>query len=185
MNELAMMKRAQLYMDLLSQQKDPFSGKELEGDTVLTNERLLRCFRFVSQILQQTINEKEGSAQSVPLDVRSPGIKDLPLSQITQKLRSCTEDLTPPLETSELTEWLLLSGYLKRIVREDGAHRIIPTDSGKACGIYRAERRRRDGRLYHLNLFTPNAQNLIQEHLQEILQQSSRRIFQGKKSSSE
>ena len=82
------------------------------------------------------------------------------------------------LETSEITEWLLLSGYLCHITREtDGAHRIVPTEKGEKLGITRVERTRQDGKLYHFNLYSQAAQDFIRQHLEDILSQSSKRLF--------
>ena len=57
----------------------------------------------------------------------------LSLSKITENLRPLLgENPEMTLETSEITEWLLLSGYLCHITREtDGAHRIVPTEKVK------------------------------------------------------
>lgn len=184
-NEVSMIKRAELYMNLLSQQKDPFTGQAVPADSLLNNERLLRCFHFVSQILQEVLAEKSG-ADSLPVSPPSQRAgEDLPLSKITEKLHAPAETApSPPLETSELTEWLLLSGYLCHSTREDGTTRIVPAAKGEALGIYRTERTRRDGRIYHLNLYPPNVQELLRAHLPEILEQSSRRVFRKKRDAS-
>ena len=103
----------------------------------------------------------------------------LSLSKITENLRPLLgENPEMTLETSEITEWLLLSGYLCHITREtDGAHRIVPTEKGEKLGITRVERTRQDGKLYHFNLYSQAAQDFIRQHLEDILSQSSKRLF--------
>ena len=107
--------------------------------------------------------------------------KDLPLSlnRLTESLRPLLgENPKMRLEASEITEWLLLSGYLRHMTREtDGAHRIVPTEKGAALGITRVERTRQDGKPYHFNLYSAAAQDFIRKHLEEILSQSSKRLF--------
>ena len=55
MTELEIMQRAKMYMDKLAQGIDPISGQEIPNDSVLNNVRLVRCFFYVSRILDQVI----------------------------------------------------------------------------------------------------------------------------------
>ncbi|MFR8002008.1 MAG: hypothetical protein ACLU62_03710 [Hydrogeniiclostridium sp.] len=122
--------------------------------------------------------KKEGKGAELSREAQEKGVP-LSLNRLAETLRPLLgENSRMALEASEITEWLLLSGYLKHITREtDGAHRIIPTEKGEKLGITRVERIRQDGKPYHFNLYSTAAQEFIRQHLEEILSQSSKRLF--------
>lgn len=55
MDKLQIIQRAKAYMELLSKGIDPISGEMIENDSVLNQERLKKCFTFVSEILDEII----------------------------------------------------------------------------------------------------------------------------------
>ena len=55
MTELEKIKRAKIYIEKLSNGIDPITDNKLPDDTVLNNERLSRCFFYITDILQQVV----------------------------------------------------------------------------------------------------------------------------------
>lgn len=155
-------------LEHLVQSRNCHTEKEMENPSPKTS--------FRQSAAQPEKNE--GRRAELPREAQE---KDVPLSlnRLTETLRPLLgENPKMALEASEITEWLLLSGYLKPITREtDGAHRIIPTEKGEKLGITRVERIRQDGKPYHFNLYSTAAQKFIRQHLEEILSQSSKRLF--------
>ena len=50
------MQRAKMYLDKLAQGIDPITNQEVPEDSVLNHVRLARCFFYVSNVLQDVIN---------------------------------------------------------------------------------------------------------------------------------
>lgn len=55
MDKLQIIQRAKSYMEMLSNGVDPISGEVVENDSTLRQERLQKCFSFVSEILEEII----------------------------------------------------------------------------------------------------------------------------------
>ena len=55
MDKRRVIQHAQTYMDMLSNGIDPISGEPVPEDSTLQQERLKKCFSFVSEILNEVI----------------------------------------------------------------------------------------------------------------------------------
>lgn len=71
MDKLQVIQRAKSYMDMLSQGIDPISGELIENDSTLQQERLKKCFSYVSGILDEII--------------KTNGIVAMPVSKFSQE----------------------------------------------------------------------------------------------------
>ncbi|HIT79139.1 MAG TPA: hypothetical protein IAC40_02520, partial [Candidatus Faecivivens stercorigallinarum] len=56
MTELDILIHAKDYIDKLAQGIDPISGQEVPEDSVINQARLVRCFFYVSGVLQKVID---------------------------------------------------------------------------------------------------------------------------------
>ena len=56
MEKTKVIMRAKSYLEMLSNGIDPISGNEVPEDSVLTQERLRKCFSFVTELLTEAIN---------------------------------------------------------------------------------------------------------------------------------
>lgn len=59
MKEIDIIKHAKTYMDMLSKGINPISKEKYQKNSDINNERLLKCFEFVSGILERVIIETE------------------------------------------------------------------------------------------------------------------------------
>ena len=50
------MKRAKMYLDKLSEGINPLDGTRTNPDDIVNNERISRCFNYVSTVLENVIN---------------------------------------------------------------------------------------------------------------------------------
>ena len=163
-----------------NEQTDPVTPQLRAIDAVNPMEH---CFEEALQGGVTTVLTGPGSANAIggswcAMKTMGRRIDDMVIDPNVGMKFALGENPKMALEASEITEWLLLSGYLKHITREtDGAHRIIPTEKGEKLGITRVERIRQDGKPYHFNLYSTAAQKFIRQHLEEILSQSSKRLF--------
>ncbi|MBE6648121.1 MAG: hypothetical protein E7614_01215 [Ruminococcaceae bacterium] len=65
MKEIDIIKHAKSYMDMLSKGINPITKKEYSETSDLNNERLIKCFEFVSVILERVITEEMSKEQGV------------------------------------------------------------------------------------------------------------------------
>ncbi len=59
MKEIDVIKHAKSYMEMLSQGINPITKVKYAKDSDINNERLLKCFEFVSGVLEKVISEEE------------------------------------------------------------------------------------------------------------------------------
>ncbi len=59
MKEIDIVKHAKTYMDMLSKRINPISKEKYNKNSDINNERLSKCFEFVSGILEKVIIEEE------------------------------------------------------------------------------------------------------------------------------
>ena len=71
MDKLQVIQRAKSYMDMLAKGIDPISGELVKNDSALQQERLQKCFSFVSEILDEVI--KTNGIVSMPATESSQG----------------------------------------------------------------------------------------------------------------
>lgn len=138
MDKLRIIQHAQGYMDKLSLGIDPISGTPVPEDSTLQQERLQKCFRFVSDILEELIQNNGSISLSenqnaVPDSVAEPTNIPVPAVLITpQQIQNIEVTPTPILPSAfvkkigaaldsdtkkkvtlaRINRWLLKKGYL-------------------------------------------------------------------------
>ena len=182
MTELEKMQRAKMYIDKLANGINPLSDTALSSDSVLNEIHLLRCFFYVSDILQQVIDnggqiKKIAKKRSdlLPFELSKERrseilINEQPvmISHFTNQINSLINDeVMRKLKTTSLTEWLVEKAFL----REELIHekrRKIPTVHGKNHGITVEERSGQYG-TYTAVMYNSVAQQLLIDNLDEII----------------
>lgn len=181
MTELEIMRRAKMYMDKLAQGIDPISGAEMPDDSVLNHVRLARCFFYVSDVLQQVIDNggRIGSKQKktefilTPEQIAKMNLSETPLriTEFVDEIYKAAEDPEmKKLSTTVITNWLLEKGFLTKESRPDGKSRRIPTEAGKSIGLSAVTRQGQNGE-YLAVYYSVDAQRFILDNLDAILQE--------------
>ena len=138
MDKLRIIQHAQGYMDKLSLGIDPISGTPVPEDSTLQQERLQKCFRFVSDSLEELLQNNGSISLSenqnvVPDSVAEPTNIPVPAVLITpQQIQNIEVTPTPILPSAfvkkigaaldsdtkkkvtlaRINRWLLKKGYL-------------------------------------------------------------------------
>ena len=88
MQEIDIIKHAKNYMDMLSKGVNPITKEKYSANSDINNERLLKCFAFVSEILDRVIvSEAQKENASISSDNKSPNGDSKNLAQ-AEKLTS-------------------------------------------------------------------------------------------------
>lgn len=174
MTELDTMRRAQMYIDKLAQGIDPVSGREICNDSVLNQVQLVRCFFYISGVLQRVI-DREDRMQEVahkrrfsitPQYLAEISVKPYEIG-ITEFTRLIYEAAGDPnmrqLNPTRFSNWLLEEGFLTKGVDSSGRSCRVPTKEGEKIGITAREVQGKYGR--HLAIFyRPEAQQFLLDH---------------------
>lgn len=134
MEKLQVIQRAKSYMDMLSNGIDPISGELVKNDSTFQQERLQKCFSFVSEILDEII--KTNGIVTLPATEFSHGyeaVKKKSVFSLNQQQRNSIRVTNNPiipsafikninsvvdsdnmekLSLTTINKWLLKQGYL-------------------------------------------------------------------------
>lgn len=179
MTELETMQRAKMYMDQLAQGMDPISGGSLPVGSGLDQQRLSRCFAYVSGVLQKVIEnggvvgnrEKTVEFALTPQQRQSVLIYDQPVrisDWIETLYRAAGNPDMKRLNAGKITEWLVMGGFLVKQVDQEGRIHRVPTERGAALGLTVQQRQGRDG-LYFTVYYSAAAQRYLMDNLDNIL----------------
>ncbi|MBQ8621535.1 MAG: hypothetical protein IJ422_04385 [Oscillospiraceae bacterium] len=180
MTELEIMQRAKMYMDKLARGIDPITDQPLPGGTVLNQQRLSRCFAYVSDVLDKVIangGNVGSNTRTQPFAISHDQLAMVQPSQepvtVSWLIDSLSRAVNNPemrrLSATTITNWLLNQGFLEKRANPEGKNTRIPTAKGQALGITSETRQGKDGE-YQMVLYNLNAQRFILDHLMEMLQ---------------
>ena len=111
MDKLRIIQHAQGYMDKLSLGIDPISGTPVPEDSTLQQERLQKCFRFVSDILEELIQNNG----SISLSETQNAISD-PVAEATNSPVPAVLITPQQIQNIEVTPTPILpSAFVKKI----------------------------------------------------------------------
>ena len=182
MSELELQQRAQSYMLSLANGMDPFSGEEIENDSVINNVRMSRCFFYVADVLKKVIDNggEVGKVQSKPkrefaylpqeiIDSFPYSDDGMGINSIVRTLREAMGENTKVLSAVRIADWLVAEGYLIENIRS-GKREKVPTPNGTALGIRIKEGTNlQSGIPYRMNIYNAKAQRFILENYNRIL----------------
>ena len=187
MTELEKIERAKLYIDKLAQGINPLDDTRLSETDIANNVRISRCFFFVSDILRKVIENgidepKKNKyirnafylsdeaksllvAQSTPLSVK----------YITDKINSLIdEEASSKLKATTIASFLVEIGMLEITERPDGKNTKIPTENGKAIGLFLEERQGQHGS-YSIVCYNESAQQFVYDNIDAIIEYNNQR----------
>ena len=181
MTELETMQRAKMYIDKLAQGIDPITKQEIRLDSCLNDARLVRCFFYLSGVLQKLIDN--GGTVDLPQKKReftispqqlarvAPMPYPIRITEFTMMLHDAVGDpQMRQLNPTRITMWLQIKGFLENQVASDGKNTKVPTQAGHKIGISTRLSQSRFGE-YRGIYYDACAQQFLLDHLPEILWQ--------------
>lgn len=198
-DNLALLKRAKEYMEILADGTDPVSGQRLSRADPMGSERMSRCFAFVAATLTEVIAERESGKTTPPRT--PPGEKEqkkkrgekavflidperletVPVTETPANMAEMASRLNDAagLERSDLSSTLLSGGleamgFLEYRESAAGKRSRVPTEAGYGIGIVRKRFVNAMGQPYQVNLLTAEAQRFLLENLEAVLEAGRR-----------
>lgn len=179
MTELETMQHAKKYIDKLANGIDPLTDEIIEEDSIINNIRISRCLFYVSNVLQDVINNggtvgKAAKPQKAAFSITEEQISkvivtDDPVgvSIIAKRINEVLDENVKTLSATHISNWLVDNGYLVENIYGNKKHKIT-TPKGEQVGIVTADGISREGIPYKKNLYDINAQQFIISNLNKI-----------------
>ena len=185
--DVKMARRAKLYLEKLCCGINPIDGTCVVDDSVVREEKVIACFKYVIGVLdtfeeaieympQKKLRNKDKVAFALSDEdiTRIPVKSDnLSLSSVVRNINSIIDDgVMRKLKLNSVSSWLVDKGFLKVLHDRSGKSFRRPTDEGKVLGIYTCELISKDNRPYTAVLYNRQAQQFIADNIGEIIEYS-------------
>ena len=180
MTELEKIQRAKMYIDSLAKGINPLDGSSVPEEELLNNVRISRCLFYVSDILNQVIengiqakkvsskNKSDFSCDNISASVLIADENAVTAKDITEKINSFIDgDAMKKLKSSSIATWLVEAGFLEIVEQSSGKHIKIPTEQGKQAGIFTQSRTGQYGP-YSVVCYSPAAQRFIYDNIDSV-----------------
>ncbi len=182
MTDLEMMRHVKTYVDKLARGIDPLTDREVPEGEVINNVRISRCLYYISDVLQQvienggvvakTVKNSEKVPFSLSLEKRSRysfGERPVTVSVITQRLNELIDqNIMKRLTNTSITGFLLQAGLLFEESGPSGSRNKRPTDAGRSLGITTDRRMGQNGE-YTAVIYNREAQQFILDNLDAVM----------------
>lgn len=174
MSENDKLRYAISYLDKLIKGKNPNTDGDLFDVSDKDNAGIVNCLSFVKMYLEKQVSEqKTVPVKFVLTEQARRSLKLYPeglsITKFVETINSAARE--PGMERlrgRQVTSWLMKNGYLEyRIL--DGKEFRAPTEKGLRLGIS-AHEYTTDGKPYLMNVYNPDAQEFILDHMQDIIQ---------------
>lgn len=179
MIDLEKVKRAKQYIEKMAYGRNPLSGESVPDTDIINNVCISRCLFYVSEVLEQVIEEQESDSKNqevnfpLPLDQLKnyvPSEEPLSISAITGRINTIAAlPEGQKVKREQITDWLMEIGALQGFTTAGGACVKRPTQQGIQLGIT-TEKRTAGGREYDVVVYDQYAQQFIADHLDAIME---------------
>lgn len=151
---------------------NPIDGSVLSDSDIVNNVHISRCLFYVAELIAEAGKRKASPSKQYDVEFfLTP--EDLSRIYITEKssisvfvkeINRVIPDNMKPLSYTSVTNWLVKTGYLVEILKEDGHKTKTPTEQGRSIGISSEQRVGSNGE-YTVVLYNSIAQRYILDNL--------------------
>lgn len=185
MTENEKLQRAQMYISKLANGINPLNDNPVDQNEIINNERISRCLRYVSEVLDSVIkdNGKCRNEKKLPFslspEARSEFVSsEIPMtaSEIARYLNSLADlNVSYKLKVTDIINWLVVAGLLEYKINAEGKATKFPTSAGADLGIGIETRSGFHG-TYTTVLYNQIAQKFIIDNIEAIVELRSQKI---------
>ena len=190
LTEKEKMQRARMYMWKLKNGIDPISNRQIGDDSVLSNERLRRCFQYVFDVLGRDIEVTDAKEKNDDHKIRKKKkagkakfyITPEEVSRITLDGDTCViSDFVEALNNAvndsgrkkllarNINDWLVYKGYLRNSEDDKGKVRRELSERSGEIGISSKKGLGAYG-VYTIILYGSEARQFILDNIDEIVE---------------
>ena len=180
MTELEKIAYAKSFIDRLALGIDPITGFRIPAGEVANNPRLLKCFAYVSELLEQVIDNggipkpkvrRTDEFTLTPEQAARFEYSETPIkiTEVARRLYAAAgDDKMKKISGKALNDWLQENALLYSDKNEKGNEIRRPTELGRRTGIYTETVHGQYGD-YTAVLYTPAAQSFIVSNVQSLV----------------
>ncbi len=151
---------------------NPIDGSVLSDKDVVNNVHISRCLFYVAELLEEAGKRKSSSTKlyDKEFSLSQEELSRVFISEKTtitvfvREINKVLPEDRKPLSVSTVTSWLVRSGYMDEVSKEDGRKARIPSDLGKSIGLSSELKSGPNGE-YTSVTYDANAQRFILENL--------------------
>lgn len=194
MEKIELVERAKMYIKLLSDGVHPVTGEEIPGDSAFLDEKVKRCFAFISQVLDEYVelsakvekleSEKEKTTIVVPkkqeFSITQEQCNNIKLSKepitvlsFMKNINSVIDaDSMEKLTSTRINKWLSKRGFVTTEKIQTMVSKTVykPSDFAMKIGIVEEEIvDKKSGEVKAQIKLGESAQLFILENLEEII----------------
>ena len=192
MDKAHIIAHTKMYMDLLVQGIDPISKQKITEDSVVLQERMKKCFAFVSEVFgemlenngfvalteqdaercRMVVSKAEFSLSEEQIHQISVSTKPISANEFLKRINQVVDQrYMEKLSAKSVNAWLVSQGYMTKskfpVTINRTAHR--PSDTAAGIGIREEEIiDPQTGETKRQMMFSLQAQAYLLEHLDEI-----------------
>ncbi|MBE6741431.1 MAG: hypothetical protein E7570_03920 [Ruminococcaceae bacterium] len=176
--DIKTIKHAKDYIDSLARGVNPLTLEAVGDDDVINNIRISRCLLYVSDVLEEVIENGGVKKKSKPqenfdiqrLDMNSFEYFAEPVSitEFAKRINEMKPETMKKLKVTAITNWLVDVDMLS-IIQMNGKNHKRPTKNGEGIGIILEQRNGHYGPYYAV-LYNENAQHFIIDNISSIIE---------------
>ncbi len=184
MTEQDILRHAKGWLDKLADGVDPLTEEPVPVDDAVRKDRIAKCLRYVSGVLEKLISQEEANTYPARKQPRLPAfaiseetLAQVPVSEKPVTITEFTKTINAlidqqqvdKLKTASLLEYLDRHGFLEMRPLPNGRSTRQPTQIGQQLGIGLEERQGADGP-YTATVYSSKAQRFLLKHMDEIVE---------------
>ena len=188
MTEIEKLQRAQMYISKLANGINPLNDNPVDQNETINNERISRCLRYVSEVLDGVIKsngktDNKKKVKKLPFflspEARSEFVSsEIPMtaSEIARYLNSLADlNVCYKLRVTDIIKWLVEAGLLEIQINSENKEIKYPTSIGLDLGIFTETRSGLYGN-YTAVFYNQKAQMFIVDNIEAIVELRSQKI---------
>lgn len=178
-----------IYLQRITDGKNPVNNMPAEEDAVLNNPNVIRCMFFVKDVLEAirenggyigkkpSRKERERALEDFPIEILNQFeyVEDKTITQFVKQLNMMVDGaIHKQLKYKAISNWLKQNDYLKTEYNEElKKDATIPTQRGLQIGIRSEKRIGSSGNVYLVVIYGKQAQKFLVENMGVILDESN------------
>lgn len=182
-NQSAQIANSIIYLERMINGCHPVYNYPIVSDTVINDENVKKCFKFIVEMLSKINNETVTQTKHILIgkyhlkpefnavienmivqdDIRMGDIQTKVNSNICNMIEESAK-----VTSYKISNWLLENGYLERNEKNGDSYRIA-TKKGESIGIINKIFDNGEAGSYMSYRFTPQGQKFVYEHITEIV----------------
>lgn len=176
-NEFEKIEKAKNVLQKIAKGIDPLSGEIIEKDSFLNDARIIRCFYFVTEILDNVLNgiynNRKLSSFIITAEQKSRVIfpdGKIGVNEFSKCINACIDlSKSKKLNGVELNKWLKKSGILSEINTVNGKTRTVTNDTSAQYGFENVKRMYNDVE-YDMVVINDKGKKYLLDNIESIME---------------